>query len=479
MTTQYTKLAGALALLAAGSAQAVHVAESGQALIFPYYTVNGGNQTLVQISNTHADEYKALKVRFVEGTNGRDVLYFHLYLAPNDTFAAAIYSDDANGPALIANPDSSCTVPAFQNQPVPFRNFAYAGPNDDGLGDTPLRTREGHLEVIEMAVIDPEDLPAAVDLDNCSTLITAWRPDGVWDENPATGTLPPSGGLRGSASIVDVNEGVLYAYNATALANFSGRSLHTPVGDSKPDLASGSGATAEADLVSSMILENGNVLHSTWPVAQAIDAVSAVLSAARIGNQFNREAAIGAATEWVVSYPTKAYYTDDAPGGKLPTDSSPIAPFNETVLGNTAPPPNGPQLIGGACNPAAFAPVSRNGGAPLRVNDGELHCYTTQVLSFDEGAAQTGSLRPVLQQIDFSTPPDEMPASGYANWTFGEAKLRPSSEGHLHQGVPALALSLERIVNANAEPGMLANYASTTTHSVDRACETAESEACE
>lgn len=46
--------------------------DQGQVLLFPYYTVNGGNQTLITLSN-NTDRGKALKVRFREGVSAREV----------------------------------------------------------------------------------------------------------------------------------------------------------------------------------------------------------------------------------------------------------------------------------------------------------------------------------------------------------------------------------------------------------------------
>ena len=55
-----------------GSAQAVNVNPDGlgQVLIYPYYTTNGDNMTLLSVVNT-TDQAKAVKVRFLEGENSR------------------------------------------------------------------------------------------------------------------------------------------------------------------------------------------------------------------------------------------------------------------------------------------------------------------------------------------------------------------------------------------------------------------------
>ena len=92
----YAALAGVGALGVTGAADAVNVNPNGlgQALIYPYYTVNSdaaGNayNSLLSVVNTTTSA-KAVKVRFLEGKNSREVLDFNLYLSPRDVWAAGI-----------------------------------------------------------------------------------------------------------------------------------------------------------------------------------------------------------------------------------------------------------------------------------------------------------------------------------------------------------------------------------------------------
>lgn len=66
-------------------ARAVHINPDGlgQLLFYPYYTVRNGNVTAMSIVNT-TSLTKAVKVRFLEGKNGREVLDFNLFLSPTD-----------------------------------------------------------------------------------------------------------------------------------------------------------------------------------------------------------------------------------------------------------------------------------------------------------------------------------------------------------------------------------------------------------
>src|SRR5258707_716240 len=71
----------------------------GQVLVYPYYTVNH-QQTLVSVINT-TEHGKALKIRFREAYDGRDVANFNVYLGPYDSWVGAVFdtSEDGTGAA--------------------------------------------------------------------------------------------------------------------------------------------------------------------------------------------------------------------------------------------------------------------------------------------------------------------------------------------------------------------------------------------
>jgi hypothetical protein len=205
---------------------------TGQVLIYPYYTVNE-RQTLVSVVNT-TEHGKALKVRFREGYNGREVATFNVYLGSYDSWVGAVFdtSPDGTGGAAIATNDNSCTVPAFPLAPVPgtlhalaFSNSnygqgGYGAPTGTDSGPTDLaRTREGFFEIIEMGeVVDLANyshgsLEAITPVNGlppgCAQVRDAWSNGGYWATDPNVDMLPPAGGLYGSAGIVNVAEGNL------------------------------------------------------------------------------------------------------------------------------------------------------------------------------------------------------------------------------------------------------------------------------
>lgn len=74
-----------LSVSAAFPAAAVQLGSdgTGQVLIYPYYTANADNNTLISVVNSSANA-KALKVRFYESRNGRATLNLNLYLGAYD-----------------------------------------------------------------------------------------------------------------------------------------------------------------------------------------------------------------------------------------------------------------------------------------------------------------------------------------------------------------------------------------------------------
>jgi len=95
----------------AGVANAVNVNPDGlgQVLLFPYYTARGGNDTLISITNT-TERGKAVKIRFIEALNSREVLDFNIYMSPFDVWTAAVTAT-ADGGAKMVTTDNTCTVP--------------------------------------------------------------------------------------------------------------------------------------------------------------------------------------------------------------------------------------------------------------------------------------------------------------------------------------------------------------------------------
>jgi len=336
----------------------------GQVLLYPYYTVNAGQQTLLSVVNT-TNVGKVVKVRFMEGYNSREVLDFNLYLSRFDVWTSTVFalSDAGVGPvggfAGIFTTDHSCTDPAltltgtFNNSGSggsatqgyqQFLNFKYTGAANADTGPiTDARTREGHFEMILM-----NDITIASALDvaithaqpagvppNCTvtTLETAvGKVDPVL--NPVTGvaTTIADGGLFGSAAVVNVGQGAFFAYNADAIDGFTYVGLFTPPGLLTPTL--GNVNDLAAVTATSRVFANGALFTSIYPSAtvgsRTIDAVSSLFESENVYNEYVTSADGGAGTDWVLTFPTKRLYVDAQPGGLLPASTvNAFAPFEE------------------------------------------------------------------------------------------------------------------------------------------------------
>mgnify|MGYP003572175525 CR=1 FL=1 len=369
-------LAGAAGIV--GSAQAVNINPDGlgQVLIYPYYTVNGGNTTALSVVNT-TEEAKAVKVRFLEGQNSQEVLDFNLYMSKYDVWTAAIF-DNEGTPTLVVN-DTTCTVPYL------YMNDANDDGERDGMqaflpyelddgGSTHIsRTAEGHFEMIEMGTLVDDEMNSAtaathvpqdegpqmppdswiepisdalgLDKRPCGQLNDAWtEPDNLTDGDegywlntlygPLTDLENPSGGLFGGAAIVNVDAGTMYSYDATAVNGFAegltdgeipGTALHQQPGYIIPGLNSGD------QLTGTVFLDDGSTLTAT--MTRGVDAVSYVFMHDQIMNEYTTEAAVNAATEWVITFPTKQFYVFADQTGDM---DPPLAPFTSEWLGEGA-----------------------------------------------------------------------------------------------------------------------------------------------
>jgi hypothetical protein len=316
------------ALLASSLAPAAHAVQlstdgTGQVLLFPYYTVRNGFVTQLSVVNT-LESTKILKVRFRESLNGRAVLDFNFFLAPNDTWTAAVVDGPA-GARLVTN-DNSCVTPSdlftearvdpFGNVLNAFKNFDYSGQFADSPSLATLdRTREGFFEVFEMGVVDAgastqaNFIITAASGDaatrNCAGL-DAFDPGAVravqFPNRGASLLVPPTGGLTGRASLINAASGANYSYSPTVLDMFTSDILYSAAGDSQsPTLASAK------PFVSLVNTQRGTVI-ANWRNGR--EATSAVLMREALSNEFVIDEGTASQTDWVVTFPNKYLYTD-------------------------------------------------------------------------------------------------------------------------------------------------------------------------
>jgi hypothetical protein len=309
----YSAIAGSSLMLAAG-ANAVNINTDGlgEVLLYPYYTVRGGAATLMTVVNTTSTA-KAVKVRINEGKNSAEVLDFNLWLSANDVWTAAIVaSGDGAG---ITTTDKSCTNPKI-TQTVAFRNAAYL--TDNAALRTIDRTREGYIEIIEMAAVRPGSkteadvthdagVPACTLVDAASVLTRLADYDN------------PTGGLFGGGTLV--GSGQATGYNATAIEGFGYTAGVSSPRTVFPNLNSGTNTTAV--VVDSLVAGTSRITAANFSIS--IDAVSAVMMHSSVLGEYGFDSTFS--TDWVVTMPTKRFYVNS------PT---PRAPFQRIWNGATA-----------------------------------------------------------------------------------------------------------------------------------------------
>jgi len=328
----------------------INTEHTGEALIFPFYSAQNGNDSLISIVNTTAD-YKAVKVRIIEGTESEETLDFNLYMSPQDHFSFAVTAD-GDGAKLVTN-DTSCTVPAIMDGEQAFNDLLWVEDDDDGnplIGTAQGREQAGYIEVIEMGQIIRTDFQEAIihvdgEPVNCDYVVEAWSVvddvEGAWYETAnaedvgvdggdngvgttGMGLTWNGGGLYGVATVINVAEGTAFGYDAVAIENLvdddeghSGAVLHYAPGDTRPDF----GDAAISNTATVAI--NGEQVTYTNPDALGLNltpyhTVSAVLMSDSISNDYVVDPAINALTDWVVTMPTKSHYESVTLGWTVP-----------------------------------------------------------------------------------------------------------------------------------------------------------------
>ncbi len=487
--------AALLAIASMGSAQAVNldINGRGQVLLYPYYTVNKSQQTLLSVTNT-ASVAQVAKVRILEGYNGRLVLTFNIFLSPFDSWSATVFAlhdagINSDGAAILTR-DTSCTAPLFVEDGtsigatpyVAFREFDYLTPSDGGPS-TIDRTREGSIEIIAMSNLGAPLSAAVAHGSNGSPPTGCAQVRNLLGSEPAL-SAAPSGGLMGVLSIVNGADGTYLSARAEALAGFTGVPLFTSTASTLPDLSvanDGAGVVLGNRATARIIDPAGKALTLTYPGpdtrSRRVDAVSAVLMADRIYNEYVMSASSAAASDWVVTMPTKAFYVDTNNIGEgVPA----IPPFTRVYNGSPSATPRY-SWVGfsrsvfsregvmstsssgcGLFCPPGFVPITFARSvnvAPIRdtvVSESSVlgsRLVSSIARDFGEGTwKDTGTMRFNLD------PPQE------------HHSMLASTEGKVLRGLPVIGFwASNRVTNRFADT-TLAPYAATVRHATSATC---------
>jgi hypothetical protein len=491
-------LHAALALVLGLSAYGAHAMSmngrsQGGALVYPYYTVNDGNSTILSVVNSSVDA-KAIKVAFREGLAARDVFQVNLYLSAYDVWTAALFANTADGPALLQTFDNSCTVPNLRNppsnlNPVTLPNSTRAVPLSLNSSVTALQTREGHFTMVEMGILATGSLSEAYATHvggtptSCAGLVDAWvaglpNNRSYWTTNANADLAAPTDGLAGFAAVVDVANGVMYGYSADAIQKFSDAIQHT-----NPTLATPSitdAVQAGAAPTTAVIDDLSRPITSRW--SNPAQAVSALFMTERVLNDYtiDNTSADAFDSEWVLTFPTKRALTSTATA---------IAPFR----GGTG--AIGP---GTACETFDMIFYSREAEAYLFGTGPGLRpttsiCRTTQVIAFgDDNAGNSDILgAPPASSVNYlssgghinvntlrDNPITLDPAftNGWISLFFhpliisgalGVSPAMTSTDGDTYTGLPVTGFWAFAANNTTGLPGVRAYYGAFIKHRAD------------
>jgi hypothetical protein len=329
---------------------AVNAGGIGHQLVFPYFSVQGDNATLINITNTDSAG-KVVKVRFRGAANSDDLFDFQVLLSPHDVWTASVTQNPSTGVAMLTTSDTTCTLPAEVKSPA---GVSFVTNRVDSTKNTANETREGYIEVINMA-----DVPSGSNLFNtivhkagvpdCSAgvLETALGTDVTGVAGAlARGMTPPTGGLTGDWIILNQSNTAAWSGSAAALearlggARSAANLVFWPQKFGTPTNPIDT-VTADPLLVQGLVaIQNYDLPDLSTPYllgetpAQRADRTSRRLAVASVANQFVTSDGIAAVTDMVFSQPTRRYSTaiNYANGTRLLRDDVGSAFYN---AGNT------------------------------------------------------------------------------------------------------------------------------------------------
>jgi len=275
-----TVMLAAFIIFAVGTIKAdavnVNPAGLGDALIFGYYNVKGGNLNFLRIVNTSTDTGIGGKIRFREGKDSYEVLDFFVCLSAGDEWSAWIVDGGLGQPAILYYYDNDTpTYPDPQRNESPADNMLATEPFKAGIPATVTKddTKEGYFEFIaNTAWSDTRGTKKTVKTQtDCKNKVLA----GSGDRAPNT--------LFGNHYIFDIENGGTYAYNAVALADFLGSHKPGSIGnDSSPRLDDASGGLDAVNIVLTKSVEyatydlefnGGTTIINTFPTKRLTDGL--------------------------------------------------------------------------------------------------------------------------------------------------------------------------------------------------------------
>jgi hypothetical protein len=310
---------------------------TGHMAIIPYFSTQGGNSTLINITNTHFPG-KVVKVRFRGAANADSVYSFTVLLKAADVWAANI-SRGADGRTVLTTSDTSCTLPANVNGAFVTGRLPT---NLLSAADAGSWTREGYVEIITMADIRDSIglLPLARAIGPvagsgaplCGTAVNALGGDPNSEAAAAElGLDTPTTGLMVSSILINVaGASVAWTTPTTAITAVDsagnparGRMVFSPqTASPAPNIdlytndpllrtVAGGGAGKIAarqndlpDLSTPYVGTSGNAVGLPF---LHVENLAEMMAIGFLSNEFLTDPSIGAQTDWTLTQPLRRF----------------------------------------------------------------------------------------------------------------------------------------------------------------------------
>ncbi len=313
----------------------------GHILTIPYFSTQGGNATLLNITNTDVTNGKAVKLRFRGAANSDDIFDITIFLSPGDVWSAAV-SASGDLSALSTN-DTSCTLPSIADIKAQGGLFKTGRVNPTNSN---AETREGYVEILNTADVVPgTDLFKAIKHVSGKAPCTASVMDAQANdlvEGSATnapkarGYSWPTGGLYANWILVNTTDKASFSGEAVAIraesavgVNGAGNLVSFPQTTDAPDYKTSAeaspnqvrGFTADPLLQSagfagqvanydfpdlSTPYTSNLTVTATGTATQATNLANA-LATKSVVNDFLVGGGASFTTDWVFSMPTRRY----------------------------------------------------------------------------------------------------------------------------------------------------------------------------